>query len=630
MTVEFNHRTLFVDIESHSVTERRDHAPRDYMTIAGYSWGEDPEVTITDDYDHLMEVVRSARVAIAHNGHGFDFDVLFASEEHHQRTLQGKLFDTLVHAFLAAPAPFGGYTDHLGHYHKPPKGGFKPDHFRRWYKLDNLCHQFGIEGKYLDLKKFAHRFSYTEEPTYSEKTGKLLKATKKVPIEGQCCPYGAIPTDDPEFRAYLEQDVRCLRELARKLIEVQPVDAYARFEQEKASMAVLIGQRNGWRADVPVVTERIRSQHEEAAWILDDLRTTFDFPVSGKSPTTTAEGKEAIRSALASVGVLDSMLDRTDGGAPSYSKDSLVAATEAVGTPEAVALGNALGILAGQRSLAVTARDSLDRDGFARPQIMALQRSARFSTTDPGLTIWDPSHKDYWVSDNDDELLVEFDYSNADARAVAAMSGDRKFAERFAPGMDGHLINAHLLWGESVVGWDVHDPTTKEYRQRAKAPGHGIGYNMGWWKMAETTGLSEKECKRFIANYRKMYKGVTAWQERVVAFAREHGYVISDWGRRMPVEKGRENTQTPGLLGQNATHEILMGGVLRLPRRNARQIKVTVHDALVASIPKATLTEDIETFVRCLSTTWHPRGGQAVDFTLGYGTPARDWKSAAH
>jgi DNA polymerase-1 len=621
----FNDRTLFLDIESHSATERRMMPSADFLTIGGYSWGEDPQVTILGDYNELMEVIRYAHTVVAHNGHAFDFDALFPPEEALGLALEHRLFDTMIHATLAMPAPFGWYTDYKG----TSRVCKKPPEFRRWYKLDNLCHQLGIEGKHFDLVKYANQFLYRQVPTYSEKTGKLLKATRREPVQGICCAFSAIPKDDPEFREYLVQDVRCLRELTRELVKLHPVNRYAWFEQEKAAVAVQVG-RTGIRGDTPVITQRIRDQHEEAAWILDGLRTRHGFPVSGKSPMTTKSGKAAVAAALESVGVLHDALGTTDKGNPSYSGDSLLAATASVGTPEAVSLGTALATLAGQRSLAETARDHLDSQGFAHPQIIALQRSGRFSTTDPGLTIWDPSHKNYWVADNDDELLVEFDYSNADARAVAAMSGDTEFAKRFLPGMDGHLINAHLLWGEDVVGWDKKDPVTARYRQAAKAPGHGIGYNMGADLMADNTGLSLAECKRFIANYRARYSGVTAWQARVVAEARTRGYVMSDWGRRMPVQRGRETTQAPGLLGQNATHELLCMGLIRLPIRNLKQIKVTIHDAVLASIPKESLEGDIHIIESALSTRWHPRGGQEVEFPLGHGTPARDWKSAAH
>src|SRR5206468_7412527 len=100
------------------------------------------------------------------------------------------------------------------------------------------------------------------------------------------------------------------------------------------------------------------------------------------------------------------------------------------------------------------------------------------STTNPGLTVWTSRgdgavEKAYFVPDNDDEVLLEIDYSNADARVVAALSGDRKFAERFEPGADGHLINAWSAWGKDVVGTDKEDPVTADYRYKAKALGHG-------------------------------------------------------------------------------------------------------------------------------------------------------------
>jgi DNA polymerase-1 len=264
-------------------------------------------------------------------------------------------------------------------------------------------------------------------------------------------------------------------------------------------------------------------------------------------------------------------------------------------------------------------------DGRVHPSIMALQRSRRFSTTEPGLTVTSPDHKDLYIADSDDDLLVEFDYSNADARAVAAYSGDREFAKRFLPGADGHMINALAAWGAEAVATNP-----AEYRQRAKAPGHGWGYKIGARKMALTTGMPEPECKAFLVALNTKYPGVVAWQDRVAKFARMHGYVVNDWGTRLVTEPGREVTQGPALLGQNATHELLLEGCVRLPDRLLRRLKLTVHDAVLMSLAKATLDSDIALVIRCSTRTWHPKGGQAIHFPLSHGEPGRTWAQAAH
>lgn len=632
MTIEFSGGVVFWDIESHGVEELGTMPPEKYFRLGQYAIDEGPVITTTD-FEEFLSILSWARMLIGANIIGFDLPAIYGDTMAAVRLARaGRLLDTHVFAMTANPPPFGTFEPYTG---GKPMVCTKPEHFRKWIKLDQQAFSLGVQGKTGDINDIADRFWYREEPVLT-KTGKP-SLSKGVPrtrrvrdesTEGACCKFGIIPTDDPQFLEYAERDVTVVREVARKQLERMPFDRYARSEMLKAALAVQIGRGNGFAVDIPATRAREKAIHEEAAWILDGLREDFGFPVGTAKPLATKVGKEAIVSALASYGVPESKLARTESGAPSFSAESVTAAVE--GQSEgAVAFGTAVAALAGQRSLAELLLAEVRPDGRVHPDIFAFQRSGRFSTTKPGLTIWDPRFKDLLVAE-EGFRLVEFDYSNADARGVAAMSGDRAFARRFEPGQDGHLINAWLLWGKEKVGLDKHDPGTAAYRQDAKAPGHGIGYNMGAWKMAQTTGLPLKTCRTFIANYRREYSGVTRWQEAVVAFAVRYGFVVSDWGRRMPVEPGREHTQAVGLLGQNATHEILCEGVARCDDRRLSQIQLTIHDAFIAAIPVDRLEEDIAYYQKTFTTTWHPKGGQAIDFTLGSGTPSRTWADAAH
>jgi DNA polymerase-1 len=625
--VTFSDTTVTFDLESHSVTERFDLPPEEFVRLIQWSYGEQEEVHTTTDLEEFRAVLRAAKLVVGANIHAFDLPCIFGqdSPEPLRMARERRVFDTMIHATVGFPAPFDPYMNSKGRMmvcDSPPQ-------FRKYYSLGNLAHQLKVEGKLLDLTDLADKYGHVWEPVYSEKTGRRLKHDRKVALPGGCCTFSAIPVDDPDFVAYAKMDVVAARNVAKALLEIYGWTPYAQFEQVKAAIAAQIG-RNGIKLDSGLAQTKVRDQLEEAGWVLNRLRDEFGFPVSGKKPLATKSGKEALERALISTGVKIKDLAKTATGTPSFGGDSVAGAAAKAGTPEATALADAVSTLAGQRSLPQLALASVHKDGFAHPSILPLQRSARFSTTDPGLTIWDPRHKDLYISDSEDDLLVEFDYSNADARAVAAMSGDREFAKRFLPGADGHMINAHLLWGADVVGGDKHDPVTAEYRQSAKAPGHGIGYGMGARKMAQTTGLSLEECTAFVRNYKAAYPGVVAWQKRSVDFARKNGYVVSDWGRRLPVEPGREQTQATGLLGQTSTHELLLEGCVRLPDRLLRRLKLTIHDAVLMSLAKATLDRDIALVIECFTRTWHPKGGQAIHFPLSHGEPGRTWAQAAH
>lgn len=622
MPIRFDSGTLFLDIETHSIDERYSMPPSEYYRLGGYAWGEGP-VTITESHSVMLDQIRKARRIVGHNIHAFDLSVLFGpnSIEPVRLAREKRVVDTYTHAKLAIPAPEGVFTGRDGKQRKSTK----PEEYRRWYGLDNLAFQLGLEGKIEDaLDCLADSALYDVEPVYSEKTGKLLKAVKKVPKPGRCCGYGWIPLDDPLFREYLVRDVEVAREVARGLLGRMRMDDYAwRYQLADALDAQV--SRNGVRVDQPVMNERIRSMAEDAAYALAELNQRFGFPLHGKKPLSTNEGKAAVLEALKSVGVKERFLARTDKGALSFSADSVRSAATQAGTPEASELAEVLAMLAGQRSLAELTAESVFPDGRVHPSIDSIQRSGRRSTTKPGLTIWDDSHKDYYIADSDDDVLVEFDFSNADARAVAAMSGDRKFAERFQEGQDGHLINAIAAWGRELVETDP-----AHYRQKAKAPGHGWSYMIGVRKLGLILGGSLEEAKKFKDGLNRAFPGVVRWQDSVIERARKDGFVTNDWGRKMPIT-GSTYTQPPALMGQSTTNELVTDGMIRLPDRLLRRLKLGIHDAMLFSLSRKTVEQDIRIVVRCFEKDWRPRrGGQTIHFPLGHGTPARDWKGATH
>lgn len=637
MAVRFSDKTLILDIESHSITERYDMGPREYFRLGQYAWGEG-EVYTTADYDEFMDLIRRADRVIGQNIHGFDLSVLFGvdSIEPVHMARQVKIYDSLIHATHTLPAPLSGWFENrFGKMQKCKT----PKEARSWFSLANLAFQLGVEGKLSDLKELDKKYSFRDEIVGYFKSGprKGQPKTKRVPIEGLCCGFGNIPVDDPDFVAYAEQDVYAARNVARALLERSPFDAYAQREQMKAAIDAQI-TRNGWKTNKALAKARVKEQHETAAWILNDLHDQFGFPIHGKKPIASDAGKAALLAAFEVVGIPEKDLDRTDGGGPSFGGDSVKKAAgykevdgrlvEPEERTEAVELAEAVGILAGQRSLADLTLISTHSDGKVHPSIQPLQASGRKSTTEPGLTIFDDNHKDYYLPDDDTHVIVGFDFSNADARAVAAMSGDRNFAKRFEPGQDGHLINAIAGWGEAKV---LASPeVTAYFRQRAKAPGHGWSYRMGAKTGSDQSGIPVAEMKLFLSNMNTAFPGVVKWQDAMSEQGRKRGYVMNDWGRVMPVDPKNAFTQSPALMGQSVTNELLADGLIKLPDRFLRMLKVTIHDAVYLSMPKATLAQDIEFVVRCFSTKWKPRvGGQEIEFPVTPGPPGQNWKEAS-
>jgi DNA polymerase-1 len=121
------------------------------------------------------------------------------------------------------------------------------------------------------------------------------------------------------------------------------------------------------------------------------------------------------------------------------------------------------------------------------------------------------------------------------------------------------------------------------------------------------------------------------WQNKVVYYANRDGYVVNDWGRKMPVEKGREYTQGPALLGQSGTREIVCDIILDLPIWALRKLKAQIHDALVFSVPKKDFDKWRDYLVKLMTRSFKPKnGGQLIEFPVEAGPPGANWYEAGH
>lgn len=662
---------MFFDIETFDADLLYSMPPDEFVRLIGYRvLGKEP--VITTDLDELLEQLRKARWVIGHNCHAFDLKAVFGTDSNEplELTDAGRVLDTFIHAPLVHPAP-ERYTDRFG----KTRLAVKPEQMKAFYGLDEQAFQLGVTGKTDDLKALAKEFGDPDLPA------------KDRVRDG----FGKIPTDDPRYSAYLLGDLDATEAVSKALLKKGPLNDYALREQRIAARAAVISS-NGWRVDRDRAQERVTELAARRDEIMAGLVDEYDFPATGSAPWATDEGKDAILAALAEHGITPRSIDwpktpawagradkaaemhgkaddlqiRVDGWRGDIEKGEIAARSvkarqgwieraeqriaqirrcplpvsfglsfggqeliEITTGTLAEEMGRVLAELKGQRSLAQLALDSCHPDGFAHPDITMLQRSGRWSTSRPGITVWtsrgeNAVEKAYFIPDYADEVILEIDYSQADSRIVAALSGDAKFAERFEPGADGHTINAIAAWGEEEVATDPAG-----YRQKAKVPGHGWSYRIGAKTLTRQTGMPVEEAKTFLDGMNNAFRRVVRWQDKASKDARR-GYVIGEWGRKMHVEKGREFTQGPALLGQNGTREIVCDALLAMPYGVLRTVKAQIHDAIVVSIPLDRFEEYRDYLCELMTTTLNPRNGQPMAFPVSAGPPGANWHEAGH
>lgn len=674
---------LFFDIESHNVGRQWGMTPRDYFRLGQYAW-DNGEVILTTDYDEMIQVIRQAGYVVGHNVHAFDLSVLFGTDslEPLHMAQQRKVIDTLTMATLLTPAPLG-YRSATGAWMKAEE----PAQVMKYFGLENLAYQFGLEGKFGSLQDLAKKYN-------PPKT--LVRDLD----------YGLIPLDDPDFLEYARQDVIAVRDLFHYLLTRQQKDPYDsdymwREQELHAVMAQIT--RNGIRPNVELAQSRMDEQNAVVAETMRKLQEEFGLPTTGKAPWKSNAGKEAILNALKSFGITPDHPDweRTEKGAPSFGGDVMLAVT--AGSP-AEEFGKNLALLQGMRSMPNLLLSSVTGDGRLHPDMTAFQKSGRFSVTNPSILIWNRDHKDLFLAD-EGCYTVELDISSADARAVAAMSGDLEFAKRFEIDEKGKAVHdGHNLSGEVFFGYEIYHGECEDkskcgkncrplLRPAAKAAGLSLGYNVGpvklaillnkdakkfgikiefwasettYWKyrkLQEETGqsvLSEKEwlesirqpgkihTRELIYNYHENYMLVKRWKDQVVQEGDRDGFVTNAWGRKMPIDyagagwdapegkRSRSYTMSPALYGQSTTREIMSDFLIKMCRAGekwARCLRGVIHDAVVVDLPQETIEEDSE-FVRSLLETWfdpNSRVGMRIHFPAEKGpTNGLDWREGSH
>ncbi|MEZ4200482.1 MAG: DNA polymerase [Candidatus Paceibacterota bacterium] len=124
--------------------------------------------------------------------------------------------------------------------------------------------------------------------------------------------------------------------------------------------------------------------------------------------------------------------------------------------------------------------------------------------------------------------LVSMDYSQIELRIAAILSEDEKMLDIFRSGQDVHQGVASQVFG--VAPTEV----TSEMRRRAKVINFGILYGMGVNALRQNLGAdtSREEAQQFLEAYFNTFTRLAEYLEETKAYARQHGYTLTLFGRR--------------------------------------------------------------------------------------------------
>lgn len=197
----------------------------------------------------------------------------------------------------------------------------------------------------------------------------------------------------------------------------------------------------------------------------------------------------------------------------------------------------------------------------------------------------------------DDRWLLSADYSQIELRIIAAISGETHMLDDFRKGLDIHRATASRVFDMP------YEQVTAEQRRRAKTVNFSIIYGAGATNLSRQLGIKRSEAQQLIAQYFEKYPGLKDYMDRMVAFAREHGYVTTLLGRRRYLRDinsrnslARSNAERMAINTpiQGTAADMIKLAMIHIHRAlrqmNARTTMVLqVHDELVFDVPESEL-----------------------------------------
>lgn len=191
--------------------------------------------------------------------------------------------------------------------------------------------------------------------------------------------------------------------------------------------------------------------------------------------------------------------------------------------------------------------------------------------------------------------LISADYSQIELRLLAHVADIPDLRQAFIDGLDIHAATAALVFGgapESI------DPAL---RRQAKAINFGIIYGISAFGLARQLKIPQGDARQFIEAYFERYPGVKAYMEQAKAFAHEHGYVTTMYGRRIwtpgiadknPARRSFQERAAINAPLQGAAADIIKLAMARMPKALAdaglsARMLLQVHDELLFEAPDA-------------------------------------------
>ena len=170
------------------------------------------------------------------------------------------------------------------------------------------------------------------------------------------------------------------------------------------------------------------------------------------------------------------------------------------------------------------------------------------------------------------KVLVSLDYSQIELRILAHIAEIDALKAAFRAGQDIHAMTASEMFDVPL------DQMTPDIRRQAKAINYGVIYGISGFGLGRNLRIPRKEAQGFIDRYFERFPGIRAYMDNTVAFAKEHGYVQTLFGRKINTPEINARGPHAGFARRAAINAPIQGTAADVIRRAMVRMHAAIED----------------------------------------------------
>jgi DNA polymerase-1 len=263
--------------------------------------------------------------------------------------------------------------------------------------------------------------------------------------------------------------------------------------------------------------------------------------------------------------------------------------------------------------------------------------TGRLASTDPNLqnipvrTEEGRRIREAFVADQG-KVLISLDYSQIELRILAHIAKIPALKQAFADGLDIHAMTASEMFDVPM------DEMTPDVRRRAKAINFGVIYGISGFGLARNLRIPRAEAQGFIDRYFERFPGIRTYMDDTKAFAKEHGYVQTLFGRKIHTPEINAKGPHAGFAQRAAINAPIQGtaadvirrAMIRMPDAIADMpatMLLQVHDELLFEVDEAAVDAVIAVAKSVMETASDPAVKLDVPLIVDAGR-GKNWAEA--